>query len=156
MALPDKSDPSAPSNAAPAGVRALCAIASELTTLLERETALIRAMKLNEIGPLQADKARLTKLCGTTLKTIDPAAPLAKPQKDEWRRISKRLGDAALANEMALRVGRAATDRLVAAIIGHIEQRCCASSNYARPAAHPTATVRRGTNLAGVTVDRSL
>ncbi len=55
--------------AAPSNIPVLCAVANELATLLDRETALIRAMKLKEIGPLQADKARLTKLCGTTLKT---------------------------------------------------------------------------------------
>ena len=80
-------------------------------------------MKLAEIEPLQADKARLTQICGAALKAIDPKAPISTALKDQWRRLSKRLGDAAIANEMALRVGHAATDRLVSAIVGHIEHR---------------------------------
>jgi hypothetical protein len=158
MAFPAKPSPSPAANAAPApgGLAGLCAVASQLTTLLDRETSLIRAMKLNEIAPLQADKLRLTKLCGTVLKAIDPLAPVAKQLKDQWRTVGKRLGDAALANEMALRVGHAATDKLVSAIIGHIERRHNAKSGYARPTSISPATQRRRPSLAGVTVDRHL
>jgi hypothetical protein len=45
--------------AAPSKIPALCAVAHELATLLDRETALIRAMRIQEIAPLQGDKARL-------------------------------------------------------------------------------------------------
>jgi hypothetical protein len=157
MAFSAKPSPSPAASAAPspAGLANLCAAASELTTLLDRETGLIRAMRLTEIAPLQADKLRLTKLCGTALKTIDPKAPVAKPLKDHWRAVSKRLGDAALANEMALRVGHAATDKLVTAIIGHIERRHRAKSGYARPSPVSPAAARRP-SLAGVTIDRHL
>jgi hypothetical protein len=161
MAFPAKPSPSPAANAALtpgglAGLAGLCAVASQLTTLLDRETSLIRAMKLNEIAPLQTDKLRLTKLCGTVLKAIDPHAPVAKQLKDQWRTIGKRLGDAALANEMALRVGHAATDKLVSAIIGHIERRHSAKSGYARPTLVSPAAQRRRPTLAGVTVDRHL
>lgn len=164
MALPAKSPtlpakPPAPptgGKTAPAiAIPGLCRVASELTSLLDRETRLIRAMKLKEIGPLQADKARLTKLCGFALKDIDAAAPVPKPLKDEWIAISKKLGEAAIANEMALRVGYAATDKLVSAIIGHIEQRRSATMAYGRPKPVAPGAARRP-NLAGVTVDRHL
>jgi hypothetical protein len=141
--------------ATPSKLPVLCAAATELTALLDRETALIRAMRLTEIGPLQADKARLTQLCGTTLKAIDPAAPVSNALKDQWRAISKKLGDAAVANEMALRVGHAATDRLVSAIVGHIQKERSAASGYARPKPIAPGASRRPT-LAGVTIDRSL
>jgi hypothetical protein len=141
--------------AAPSKLPVLCAIADELATLLERETALIRAMRIKEIAPLQADKARLTQLCGTTLQAIDPAAPVANTLKDQWRAASKKLGDAALANEMALRVGHAATDHLVSAIVGHIQKERSSATGYARP--KPIAPgVSRRPALAGVTIDRSL
>jgi hypothetical protein len=141
--------------AAPSKLPVLCAVATELTALLDRETTLIRAMKLTEIGPLQADKARLTQLCGTTLKAIDPAAPVANALRDQWRAVSKKLGDAAIANEMALRVGHAATDRLVSAIVGHIQKERTAASGYVRPKPIAPGASRRPT-LAGVTIDRSL
>jgi hypothetical protein len=134
----------------------LCAVASELATLLERETALIRAMKLQEIGPLQADKARLTELCGATLKAIDPAAPVSSAVKEQWHRVSKQLGEAAVANEMALRVGHAATDRLVSAIVGQIQKDRAVTSAYARPKAIAPGAARRPPTLSGVTIDRSL
>ena len=147
--------PSARSNNAAAAIPALCSVAHELATLLDRETALIRAMRIQEIAPLQADKARLTKLCGTTLQSIDPAAPVSDALKGQWRAVSKRLGDAAIANEMALRVGRAATDQLVSAIIGHIQKERRSATGYARPKPIAPGASRIQT-LAGVTIDRSL
>jgi hypothetical protein len=150
--------PPARSNNAAASVSnlpVLCAVADQLATLLDRETALIRAMKIIEIGPLQADKARLTELCGTTLKTINPEAPISNQLKDQWRLASKKLGDAAIANEMALRVGHAATDRLISSIIGHIQKERTVASGYSRPKPIAPGGSRRQL-LAGVTVDRSL
>jgi hypothetical protein len=150
--------PSARSNnaaGAPTNISVLCAIANELAALLERETSLIRAMKLTEIAPLQADKARLTQLCGTTLKTIDPAVPVSTAAKEQWHVVSKKLGDAAIANEMALRVGHAATDRLVGAIIGQVQKDRAVTNAYARPKPIAPGASRRPT-LAGVTIDRSL
>ncbi len=141
--------------AAPSKIPALCAVAHELATLLDRETALIHAMRLKEIVPLQADKTRLTKLCGTTLQAIDTEAPVTDALKNQWRAASKKLGDAALANEMALRVGHAATDHLVSAIIGHIQKERSSAAGYARPKPIAPGVPRRPT-LAGVTIDRSL
>jgi hypothetical protein len=142
--------------ASPSNIPVLCAVANELASLLNRETALIHAMKLTEIEPLQADKTRLTQLCGTTLKTIDPEAPVSNAVKEQWRVASKKLGDAAIANEMALRVGHAATDRLVSAIIGQIQKDRAVTNAYARPKAIAPGTARRPPTLAGVTIDRSL
>jgi hypothetical protein len=141
--------------AAPSKIPALCAVAHELAMLLDRETALIRAMRLKEIVPLQPDKTRLTKLCGTTLQSIDPDAPVSDALKNQWRMASKKLGDAALANEMALRVGHAATDHLVSAIIGHIQKERSNATGYARPKPIAPGVSRRPT-IAGVAVDRSL
>ncbi len=146
-ALPAKSSPP---EAMPRGIAGLALTAGALADLLDRETALIRAMRVPEIAPLQAEKARLTKLCGTVLKSIDAAAPVAPGLVAQWRAASKRLGDAAAANEMALRVGHAATDRLVAAIVGHIETRQKSIAGYGRP------TAPRRPILAGVAVDRRL
>jgi hypothetical protein len=157
--MPFPAKPSAPVAAAkaalPAGIPGLCIVASELAALLDRETGLLRAMRINEIAPLQADKLRLTQLCGTAIKAINPEAPVAKPLKDQWRAISKKLGDAAVANEMALRVGHTATDKLVSAIVGHIERRQTAKNGYTRITPMAPATLRKAT-LAGVTVDRHL
>lgn len=158
MPFPAKSpSPAAavPKGAPPPGIPGLCIVATELTALLIRETGLINAMRITEIEPLQADKRRLTQLCGSAIKAIDPKAPVAKPLKDQWRAISKKLGDAAIANEMALRVGHAATDKLVSAIVSHIERRQNAKNGYLRPTPLAPAAMRKAP-LAGVTVDRHL
>lgn len=136
----------------PADIPALCSAAAELATLLDRETQLIRAMRLQEIAPLQPDKVRLTQLCGAALKTIDPKTPISPALKQRWQTVSKTLGDAAIANEMALRVGSAATARLVSAIIGYIQRRHNATTGYARP--KPIAPGKPRPAFAGVTVDR--
>jgi len=163
MENPTQTATSAP-NGAPNDIAGLCTVAAELAALLDRETKLIRTMHIRDIGPLQTDKLRLTQACGAALKAIDPAKPVAPAIKDRWRAISKHLGDAAIANEMALRVGHAATDKLVSAIIGHIERRHSTATSYARPMARQMAPARaaatnslaRRPTLAGVTVDRSL
>ena len=142
------------------GLAALCATAALLTELLEKETRLVTAMRIADIGPLQAEKARLTKLCGTTLKTIDQAQPIVPALKAHWHAVSKRLGDAAVENERALRVGHAATDRLVGAIVTHIESGQKSVTGYTRPTAprgpYAGHGVVRRPALAGVTVDRQL
>jgi hypothetical protein len=56
---------------------------------------------------------------------------------------------------MALRVGHAATDKLVSAIIGHIQKERSSAAAYARPKPIAPGSSRRPT-LAGVTIDRSL
>jgi hypothetical protein len=139
----------------PQGIPGLCATAMLLATLLDQETQLIHAMKLREIGPLQPEKARLTALCGTIVKSIDPSAPVAPGLKEKWLAVSKRLGEAAIENEMALRVGHAATDRLVSAIVGHIEGRQKAATGYGRPV-HARAPAAKRPLMAGVAVDRQL
>ena len=144
----------APNGSQPQGIPGLCATAMLLATLLDQESKLIREMKIREIGPLQSEKARLTALCGTIVKSIDVSAPVAPALKDKWLAVSKRLGEAALENEMALRVGHAATDRLVSAIVGHIEGRQKAASGYGRPV-HARAAARRPV-MAGAAVDRQL
>lgn len=147
----------------PSDLAGLCDVATELAALLDRETKLIRSMHIRDIGPLQADKARLTKACGFALKAIDKTKPIAPAVRERWRTISKHLGDAAVANEMALRVGHAATDKLVSTIIGYIERRHSTATSYARPMARQMKPVRaaainagRKPMMAGITVDRSL
>jgi hypothetical protein len=148
--------PSSPDNAAPAQrIAALCAIADELCDLIEEETRLLRGMRIDAIVPLQADKARLTQLCGTALKSIDPETPLTPALKLRWQQASKRLGDAAIANEMALRVGRAATDRLVGAIIDQVENQRRPAAGYERPQPRQGARYRPAA-LSGVAIDRRL
>jgi len=56
---------------------------------------------------------------------------------------------------MALRVGHAATDHLVSAIVGHIQKERSSATAYARPKPIAPGLSRRPA-LAGVAIDRSL
>lgn len=139
----------APAEAAPG--TSLVAIAGELTRLLERETALVRALKIAEIGPLQADKIRLTKALQDALKQLGPGKTMPPAAKQKWQEAGKKLADAVIANERALRVGRAATERLVATIVAAVTETRRAFRTYLPP--RRRVSLR---DLAGVALDRRL
>jgi hypothetical protein len=139
---------------APAAMPPLAVLAAALADLLERETALVRRMKIAEIAPLQAEKTRLTQLLRMSLKPREgePAtAALAGRAKAEWLVAGTRLAQAAMENERALRIGRAATERLVAAIAAAVRQSRRPPTAYgAGRAAAPALSV------AGIAVDHRL
>jgi hypothetical protein len=130
--------------AAAADTAALVTLAGELATLLERETALVRMLKIAEIAPLQAEKTRLTQLFHKAMKQAPPSTA-SKP----WLAIGKRLAQAAIDNERALRVGRAATERLIAAVITAVKQSRHPVASYA-----PKRGLLRAPELAGISLDR--
>ena len=128
-----------------ADTAALVTLAGELATLLERETALVRLLKIAEIAPLQAEKTRLTQLFQKAMKQAPPSAA-SKP----WLAIGKRLAQAAIDNERALRVGRAATERLVGAVVNAVKQSRPPAAGYSKGRAPPPAP------MAGVAIDHRL
>ncbi len=104
-------------DATPTDPQSLAALAATLAALLERETALVRAMNVAGIAPLQAEKQRLTLMFQQAIKSPVGAATasLKGPAKAAWLAQIRQLTAAAMDNERALRVGRAATERLIAA-----------------------------------------
>ncbi len=136
---------------APDTVATLIRLAGELATLLEKETVLVKTLKIPEIAPLQAEKTRLTTLFQAQLKQLGAASAVPETQRKQWLAAAKRLSDAAVANERALRVGRAATQSLIGAIVSAVKQ-------ARRPAAAYSA--RRGAprvaHIAGFSLDRKL
>jgi hypothetical protein len=132
----------------------LVQLASELADLLERETALVRAMEIARIAPLQSEKSRLTQLFQKALTALDGAngiAALSGAAKMQWLVAGRRLAAAAMENERALRVGRGAVERLVAAIVTAVTQ------SRRPPTAYSSrrATARRP-RVAGIAVDHRL
>jgi hypothetical protein len=124
----------------------LIALADDLARLLERETALVRALKIAEIAPLQQDKTRLTLLIHKALKQSPPAVT-----NKSWLAAGRRLAEAAIANERALRIGRAATERLIATVITAVKQSRRPLASYA-----PCHGLPREPMIAGVSLDRRL
>ncbi|HUZ72609.1 MAG TPA: hypothetical protein VMU87_06470 [Stellaceae bacterium] len=149
MTMPAQ-EPAAPTGDAPN----LAAIAGALADLLERETALVRNMQIAKIAPLQADKSRLTQLFQKALKPRDDApAPtaLSGRAKTEWLAAGTRLARAAMENEQALRVGRAATEHVVAAIVAAVKLSRRPPNGYA--ARHAPVPAPR---VAGIAIDHRL
>lgn len=139
--------------AQPADSTTLAALAHALTALLERETALVRAMDVAAIAPLQAEKQRLTQLFQQTIKSPAGEAikSLSGPAKAEWLGAIRQLTAATMDNERALRVGRAATERLIAAVVTAVKQSWRTSVGYSA-----RRVARTGRPVAGVACDRRL
>jgi hypothetical protein len=117
----------------------LATIAGALAVLLERETALVRDMKITEIAPLQPEKQALTLRFQQALAALgtDGAAGLDGAARVAWFAAGQRLAAATMENERALRVGRAATERLVAAIVTAVKQSRNAPAGYSRRRSAP-------------------
>ena len=129
----------------------LLSVAGDLAGLLERETGLVRALKISEIGPLQGDKTRLVQLLRKFLKQFENGAKLPPAAQQKWLVLGQRLVAAATENERALRIGRTATEQLIAAVVGAVKE-------SRRP--HATYSPRKGAvrdlSIAGVALDRNL
>ena len=118
----------------------LVAIATELTKVLTRETALVRAMRVKEIGPLQGEKTGLTaryQKTFTSLKAINDGTSLPSPGKERLAVAGKNLATAVIDNEMMLRVGKVATERLIGSIVDALKIQHRTTLTYAATRALP-------------------
>jgi hypothetical protein len=140
----------------PALADTLAMLADRLTALLARESALVRAMRVAEIGELQAEKTALTARYQETFNALVAAhrgAPLPLDIKERLARSGQRLGDAVAENELALRVGRLATERLITTIVAAVKEQQQSAGPYAPP--RSAAAPRRGFMTAAA-LDRRL
>jgi hypothetical protein len=98
-----------------------------LAELLVHETELLRSGRVRDIEPLQREKLRLTLLYQKALKALTAAGAtitaLPAPLRAQFVAASGRLADAVGENERALRIGRAATRRLLDAIVESVQAR---------------------------------
>ena len=129
-------------------------IAERLARVLNRETELVRALRVKEIGPLQEDKTRLTALYQKTFKRLTEASSgkaLPTPLKERLSISGGRLGKAVADNELMLRVGKVATERLIGSIVDAVKKQKKTALSYA-----PQAPVPRRSFLTAAAVDRRL
>jgi hypothetical protein len=139
----------------PALTETLATLADQLTALLARESALVRAMRIAEIGELQAEKTALTARYQETFKALVAAhggQPLAFEIKERLARSGKYLGDAVAENELALRVGRVATERLITTIVAAVKEQQRSASAYAPH----RAAAQRHSFMTAAALDRRL
>ena len=126
-----------------------------LAELLAHETELLRCGRVRDIEPLQREKLRLTLLYQKALKALTAAGAtitaLPAPLRSQFVAASGRLADAVGENERALRIGRAATRRLLDAIVESVQARL-------KPLRHYNARSRTTTGSAplALAVDRRL
>jgi hypothetical protein len=134
----------------------LISISTALADLLDRETSALAAMKVHEATALKDEKARLTRRYRAQLEELRAgraALPAAtSPARGELLAIATRLATSTVENERALRAGRAAVERVVAAIADAVTSNQKRLSAYAPPRHAPA----RPRPLAGVAIDRRL
>lgn len=129
-------------------------LANRLTTLLSQETALIRAMRVKEIGPLQAEKTALTtqyQAAFTTFTASHNGMTLSTPLREMLAVAGKNLAAAVIDNELALRVGKTATERLISSIVAAVKEQNKSITAYA-----PTPVAPRRSFMTAAAIDRQL
>jgi Lon protease-like protein len=104
-----------------ARMRDLIVVAGRLITLVNEETRLLEAYKTNDIGQLQDEKARLSRIYVGLVRDLkrDPEllAAVEKAVREELTDVLKRFEAAAEANTNALTVAREANERVMRAIV---------------------------------------
>src|SRR5580693_8140818 len=102
--------PQAQPDAEIAGMTArLVDLEGRLAEMLARETALVRAMRIKEIGPLQEAKTAPTAQYQTAVKALTSAhdgKSLPAAIKEQLALSGQLLAAAVADNELALRVGK--------------------------------------------------
>lgn len=93
-----------------------------LADVLQRETALLRAMKLTEAAAVQLEKATLAEIYERCIRDMQADASAlagtgAGQQRAALRKAGERLASASIDNERALRAARAVNERVLAAIV---------------------------------------
>ncbi len=142
--------------APPCSAPDLIAVQTALADLLEQETAALGAMRLKEATALKDEKARLTRRYRAQLEELRarrtrlPAAQ--SPEHVALLTAATRLADIAAENERALRAGRAAVERVVAAIANAVNSNQKRLSSYGPPRHAPV----RPRAIGGVAIDRRL
>ena len=104
-----------------ARMRDLIVVAGRLITLVNEETRLLEAYKSNDIGQLQDEKGRLSRIYVGLVRDLkrDPEllAAVEKAVREELTDVLKRFEAAAEANTNALNVAREANERVMRAIV---------------------------------------
>jgi hypothetical protein len=126
-----------------------------LADLLSHETELVRSGRIQDIAPLQKEKLRLSQLYRQAAKTLESSgaqiATLPTSLRMQIVAASGRLADAVGENERVLRIGRAATRKLLDMVVDSIKARMKPLNRY-----NAKLTVARHTPALVVAVDRRM
>jgi hypothetical protein len=136
-----------PDNFSPAPADTLIALAARLIACLERETALLIDMKMQEIADLAAAKSELVRgfmLCvrnareqAAVLKTVGPA------MKAEIEAAMRKVEDAAQRNAAALASARKVNEGVMKAIAGALNEKRVNAAGYTKAGAKPQPLAKK-------------
>lgn len=140
-------------------VDGLIDVASRLITLLGRETALLREMKIVEIAALQDEKLKLTRAYEARMRALnksgDELAAVDQAIRDELRATVNRFEDVAAANAIAVHAAQEANQRLMQAIVDIVSEQRGRTEGYAADGT-ATATDARPREGVALTLDERL
>jgi hypothetical protein len=126
-----------------------------LADLLSHETELVRQGRIQDLAPLQKEKLRLSQSYHQAAKALQASgaqiATLPTSLRMQIVAASGRLADAVGENERVLRIGRAATRKLLDMVVDSIKARMKPLNRY-----NAKLTIARHTPALVVAVDRRM
>jgi hypothetical protein len=138
-------------------LRDLIAIVGRLIALMDKETAMLRAMRSDQIGTLQAEKTRLAGLYVGMVKDIHkhPELLTAVEQavRGELTEAMTRFEKATTENERAINAARTANERVLKAIVTAVNARR-AVGTYGNNGAVAEAPRPQRAQVLSIAVDR--
>lgn len=128
-----------------------------LADVLQRETALLRAMKLSDAAAVQLEKATLAEVYERSIREMQKqngqlTQTVPATQLGALRKAGERLASAAMDNERALRAARAVNERVLAAIVDAAREQRTATHAYGTRG----FSAGSGGGALSLTVDRQL
>ncbi len=108
-------------------LRDLVAVIGRLIAVMDKETALLRGMRSDQIGALQPEKTRLAGLYVGMVKDIrknpELLAAVGDAVRGEVTEAMMRFETVAAENERAISAARAANERVLKAIVAAVNSR---------------------------------
>jgi hypothetical protein len=141
-------------------LRDLIVVAGRLITLVTEETRRLEAYQTDEIGALQDEKGRLTRLYAGLVRDLkrDPEllAAADRAVREELKDVLQRFSTAAEANAGALEMARAANERVMRAIIEAASAQQNAVAGYSRAGTVATPTRAQTARPLSISVNQRL
>jgi hypothetical protein len=108
-------------------LRDLVAVIGRLIAVMDKETGLLRAMRADQIGELQAEKTRLAGLYVGMVKDMrkhpELLAAVDQAVRGELTEATLRFETVAAENERAINAARAANERVLKAIVAAVNSK---------------------------------
>jgi len=143
-----------------ARMRDLIVVAGRLITLVNEETRLLEAYKTNDIGQLQDEKTRLSRIYVGLVRDLkrDPEllAAVEKAVREELTDVLKHFEAAAEANTNALNVAREANERVMRAIVEAATAQQTTVTGYSRTGTMAAPTRATAARPLSMTVNQRL